>query len=220
MSMLSSVKKLADYTAKHFSSSPGKMLLWTGTLGWILSSAAQITAIQLNKKTPKEQKKFMFPQEMADAVINIGCFFAITERCTTWGAKLVKSGRLTTPAIRKYLDNIKNPEIVNKIKNNTLNIEKDLLDIKKGEKPKVSKEFEDNYNKLSNGVSFIASTTGSVIGGNLLTPVLRNKYASARQKSSLEKDKMATIAVDRPVLPMQNDYKSNIYKTPNISMKI
>lgn len=220
MSMLSSAKKLADYTAKHFSHSPGKMLLWTGTLGWILSSAAQITAIQFNKKTPKEQKKFMFPQEMADAVINIGCFFAITERCTAWGSKLVKSGKLSTPAIRKYLDGIKNPEIVNKIKNNTLNIEKDLLDIKKGETSKVSKEFEENYDKLASGVSFIASTAGSVIGGNLLTPVLRNKYASARQKSSLEKDKMATIAVDRPVLPMQNDYKSNSYKTPNTSMKI
>lgn len=216
MSMLSFAKKLADYTSKTMSKDPGKMLLWTGTLGWILSSAAQITAIQLNHKIPKDQKKFMFPQEMADAVINIGCFFAITQCCTALGKNLVKSGKLSTPAIRKYLDGIKNPEIANKIKNNTLNIDEHLLKLKPGENPKVSKEFEANYDKLFSGVSFIASTTGSVIGGNLLTPVLRNKFASNRQKQGIAEDKSRLLLeAQRPVLPMQNDFDSKKRKAVN-----
>ena len=49
---------------RSFGEDPGKMLLHTGTLGWILSSLAQVMAVVLNDKIPKKQKTFLIPQEI------------------------------------------------------------------------------------------------------------------------------------------------------------
>ena len=65
--------------AKHYGSNTGKMLIHTGVIGWILSSAAQVAAIVINDKIPKEQKMYLIPQEIADAAVNIVSFYAITQ---------------------------------------------------------------------------------------------------------------------------------------------
>ena len=52
--------------AKHYGDAPGKMLVHTGVIGWILSSAAQVCAISINDKIPKEQKMYLITQEIAD----------------------------------------------------------------------------------------------------------------------------------------------------------
>ena len=60
-----------DVIAKKYGDNLGKMLIHTGVIGWILSSAAQVAAIVINDKIPKEQKMFLIPQEIADAGVNI-----------------------------------------------------------------------------------------------------------------------------------------------------
>ena len=75
MSSASLFKGVNDYIARHYGENPGKMLIHTGVIGWVLSSAAQVAAIVINDKIPKEQKMFLVPQEMSDAAVNIASFY-------------------------------------------------------------------------------------------------------------------------------------------------
>lgn len=53
---------------KNYGENPGKMLVHTGVLGWILSSLAQIAAVVFNDKISKEQKVFLIPQDRKSVV--------------------------------------------------------------------------------------------------------------------------------------------------------
>ena len=48
-----------DYIMKHFGPSLAKMIIYTGVIGWFLSSAAQVLSIVKNDKISKEQKSFL-----------------------------------------------------------------------------------------------------------------------------------------------------------------
>ena len=43
----------------------------------------------------------------------------------------------------------------------------------------------DHYKSFRNGVDVVTSTVGSIISCNILTPILRNEYASKRQKKAI-----------------------------------
>ena len=98
---------------KNYGENPGKMLVHTGVLGWILSSLAQVSAVVFNDKISPEQKSFLVPQEIADAAINIVSFYAITNTFKNVASKLVSTGKLSTKAIKNGLKNlgIKNSDI-------------------------------------------------------------------------------------------------------------
>ena len=83
-----------NWMFEHYGENPGKMLVHTGTVGWILSSLAQISAIVTNDKYTKEDKMFMIPQEMADATINILSFYAFTNGIKKLTTKFLKTGKL------------------------------------------------------------------------------------------------------------------------------
>ena len=85
---------------KNYGENPGKMLVHTGVLGWILSALAQISAVVFNDKISPEQKMFLIPQEIADAVINIVSFYTITSTFKIVAFKLVSTGKLTTKPIK------------------------------------------------------------------------------------------------------------------------
>ena len=65
---------LFDKIYEMYHKDAGKMLRHTGTIAWILSSVAQLFGIAANDKIPKEQKMYMIPQEIADAVKKIRGF--------------------------------------------------------------------------------------------------------------------------------------------------
>lgn len=48
-------------------------------------------------------------------------------------------------------------------------------------------DIKDEYKSFKNGVDVVASTVGSIISCNLVTPVLRNQYAAKKQKQALAK---------------------------------
>ena len=159
---------------KNYGENPGTMLVHTGTLGWILSSLAQIGAVVFNEEISPEQKSFLIPQEMADAAVNIMSFYLVTNSLKALGAKLVSTGKLRTSSIRKYLE--KN-DLMKKVGKLDFNIA-DTAEFGK---------ISDNYKAFKNGVDVITSTTGSIISCNILTPIIRNQYASKRQKQTLSK---------------------------------
>lgn len=172
---------------KNYGENPGKMLVHTGVLGWILSAMAQVSAVVFNDKISKEQKSFLIPQEMADAAINIISFYVITSSFKNLASKLVSTGKLSTVKIKNYIKSkVANPsEYIGKLSSN---IEKDFPEIK------------GDYKAFKNGVDVVASTVGSIISCNIVTPILRNEYAAKRQKEAIAK-----MRSDNPV--KTNDLK-------------
>ena len=161
---------------------PAKMLIYTGVLGWFLSSAAQVVAIAVNDKIPKEQKMFLIPQEIGDGAINVLSFFLVTTGIKKYASKLVSSGKLATPKIRQFLADLG-------------------FNIKTKHGWKVKKDFDfskfnieeltnydvikDEYKSFKNGVDVIGMTAGSILSCNIITPLLRNKYAASMQQKNL-----------------------------------
>lgn len=164
---------LKNYLYKHYGEEPGKMLVHTGVLSWTLSAAAQVMAIVFNDKISKKEKLFLIPQECADAGINILSFYLVTNAFTNFGTKLVKTGKLTTPLIDKYIKD-------NKIKD----IGKITTDIS----PKMPPDVLNEFKSLKSGISVLTNTVGSILSCNILTPILRNEYAARKQKEILTKE--------------------------------
>lgn len=157
---------------RSFGEDPGKMLLHTGTLGWILSSLAQVMAVVLNDKIPKKQKTFLIPQEIADAGINICSFYIFTNSFTKLANKMVSTGKWRTPAIDAFL---KKYNLKKHIGSYDFNI-KDLANFD---------EIKSSYKAIASGNAIAASTIGSIISCNLVTPVLRNKFAAHKQQQAI-----------------------------------
>ncbi len=163
---------LIDKFYKKFCENPGKMLIHTGVIGWIMSSAAQIFAIAINDKIPKEQKMFMVPQEFADACVNILSFYAVTRTFTSFADKMVKCGKLIQKPTKKWL-----------IKNGYENLlGKTKFDISKIKLPAAQRR---SHELFKDGVDLTAATVGGIISCNIITPVIRNLYASKRQKQGI-----------------------------------
>ncbi len=157
---------------KNYGENPGKMLVHTGTLGWILSSLAQVGAVVFNDKISPEQKTFLIPQEIADAAINILSFYLLTNSLKKFGAKLVSTGKLRTKRIRNFLER-------NELMGNVGKLNFDITE------QDNFKPLTDHYKSFKNGVDVVTSTIGSIISCNILTPILRNQYASKRQKKAI-----------------------------------
>jgi len=198
--------------ANMYSKDPGKMLLHTGTIGWILSCAAQTIAIATNDKIDKKQKAYLIPQEIFDGLVNIFSFYILTRTFKDVFLKLVSTGKFTNKTIMKFLE--KN-NLTNKIGKMDFNIEK-LANYS---------EIEPEYRAFKDGVGVVSSTIGSIISCNLLTPVLRNKLANAPSRAlRAEMDKMdkeKEIQTQTPAKPYDY-YKSSMasYRNHSGGMRI
>ena len=191
MSFLAKLYKDAD---------PGKMLLHTGTIGWILSCAAQTIAIATNDKIDKKQKAYLIPQEIFDGLINIVSFYVLTKTFKDVCTKLVTTGKFTNKAVMGFLQK---HNLTNRIGKIDFNIEK---------LPNFS-EIEPEYFSFKDGVGIISSTIGSIISCNLVTPILRNKLANSQ--SRVLREEMDKIDKEKQ---NQNPVKSyDAYKNPTAS---
>lgn len=252
--MTPSMNVLEKAKTTLFSSYKGditKMLLWTGTIGWVLSSLGQIFGIAFNKKISKKEKEFLIPQEMADAAVNITCFFVLTRQVQNLAKKMVKRGKIITPEIMKKCEEFGiqfkketgkdkvdiAASIQNKIRNldGILNADKDdkiKFNISDAEKTSIKKQKEEletfnnkTYSSFEGGVGVIGSLVGSVISGNIITPILRNPMASWKQKNALEREQVEHDAKMYRAnnLQMQNTTGIDVYRAktmPNGLMKI
>ena len=98
------IKALSNTAFNGLSKGLGNFLIVTSALGWALSSAGQITGMLSNDKLTKEDKKFLIPQEIADAVVNIGSFLLITKSVSALTKMLASSGKITTKAIKELCE--------------------------------------------------------------------------------------------------------------------
>ena len=169
---------------KAYAKDPGKMLLHTGAIGWILSSAAQVTALAFNKKLSPEQKMFLIPQEINDAAVNILSFYTLTYGIKYIGKKLTQSCKYCTKELAEalklkgYVLEKGQKRVPGKIYAGDWNFDVQKL-------PEYKTEFEPLYKPFNNGAEVITGLTGSIISSNFVTPKIRNYYAAKRQKEMI-----------------------------------
>lgn len=180
------LKYILDLIATHFKDDPAKMLIGTGVAGWTISSIAQITAIVFNPKIDKRQKSFLVPQEFADAAMNIGSFFLITQGAKKYASKLFTTGKFAPKTVREFLN--KSEIYKNKVGKIDFNIDeiKSLSSFPK-------KEYE-SYKKIG---TTVATVGGGIIASNVVTPIVRNNMAAKMQRKYIknhnELDKQNTL---------------------------
>lgn len=204
------VTKLCDYMYQNYSKDGGKLLVHMGAAGWILSSIAQISMLTFDKKIDKKQKKFLIPQEGADALVNFGMYYSICELIKRGGDKLVEKGLLLTDEVARAITELKPTHMPAlalkewktlftpaelKTKLTQLLATPDKLDIAKGlsavDKTKFDALAKDALEQLEthkNNVGIVAAITASVLACNVVTPIVRNYLASKYQKYALKKE--------------------------------
>ncbi|RAI15089.1 MAG: hypothetical protein DKM22_06280 [Candidatus Melainabacteria bacterium] len=189
---------LKDKAFAKFSKGLGSTLILTSALGWILGSTAQICGIAKNDKYNKKEKAFLMRQEMADAVVNIMSFCLITTGLKNFSKKMVDSGRIISPKIRKFCERQGldiNSKIniskftQDKIAELTKNVQKAKLekspDLKtfRSELRKFNNFNKNVYSPFESGIEVVGTLTGGVLASNIVTPICRNKIASARKNN-------------------------------------
>ncbi len=169
---------------KSYGENPGTMLVHTGAVGWILSSLAQISAVVFNDKISPEQKMFLIPQEMGDAAVNILSFYTLTNGIKFIGKKLTQTAKLRTKDLSEVLRNRGlilekgQTRVEGKVYAGDWDFDVTKLD-------NYKEEIQPVYKPFNNGAEVITGLIGSVISSNIVTPLLRNVYASRRQQDMI-----------------------------------
>ncbi len=208
MSLSKMLQNVSQYMFDNYSKDSGKLLVHLGALGWVLGSAAQIGAVIGDKNIDKEQKKFLLPQEGADAAVNVAMYYTICDVIKRGADQLVEKGKLLSDDVAKALVAIK-PSMNLDYKNwqnlftkdelktalSKLLKDHDNLDMLKGlsidEKAQAKKLIAAALEKLEDhkdNVGVISAIVASVIACNIVTPYVRNIVASKIQNHMLEKE--------------------------------
>ena len=172
------LEKNLHWICEHFKKDTSKMLIVTGTLGWTLSSLAQMCGILGNNKISAEQKSFLLPQELMDAVVNVGAFFTITMLTKKFIARMATTGKIAPQSVRDFLN--KNSIYKDKVGKLDFKLD-DVL-------PKDSDLFK-SYESHKNFVTTMGTLGASVISCNIVTPLIRNATASRVQKNYIDMNK-------------------------------
>lgn len=172
--MKNALDNVLNWVARHFSKDASKMLIWTGVAGWTLSSLAQVGAVLFNNKISSEKKSFLIPQEMADAAVNIGAFFLVTQATKKMMSKLYSTGKFAPKSVLAYLE-----------KNKDLYAKKvGKIDFDLDEVLKTHSDFPKNeYYACKNFGTTLATVCAGVVSSNIITPIVRNHMASNMQKN-------------------------------------
>ena len=179
MAKSSLFKKPKEWIFETFKDDTSKMLIGTGTLGWILSSLAQLGAIASNPEISKEKKSFLLPQELMDAAVNVLGFFFITMFTKLCIKKMAKTGKIAPQKVRDFLN--KNKDLYkDKIGKIDFNLDEVLAS-----KPEY-KEYYDSYKSYENFTAAMGTIGASILSCNIVTPLIRNKTASRVQQTYID----------------------------------
>ena len=144
----------------------------------------------------------MIPQELADAVVNIGAFFLITQFAKSTVSKLFSTGKIAPKAVREYLLGKKNlyKEKIGKL-------DFDLDDVLKADKIKFP---VNEYYACKNFGTTLATVGAGILSSNIVTPIVRNQMAAKMQKNYLNaKSGQEVKPIEKkPVVNSQTVFKS------------
>ena len=183
-------QRCLEWVCETFEEDTSKMLIATGTLGWILSSAAQLGAIAGNPKISSEKKSFLLPQEFMDACVNVAGFFAITMLTKIGIKKMATTGKIAPQSVRDFLN--KNKVYKDKVGKIDFNLD-DVLAQNPANEP-----IYQAYKSHKNFVTTMGTIGASVLSCNIVTPLIRNKTASRVQKSYIDMKNNPTAYQTQP----------------------
>ena len=213
--------KLKQKAFDRFSKGLGSMLIVTSALGWVLGSAGQIFGVMTNDKYSSKDKNFLVRQEIADGLLNIIAFCAITISSKNFSKKLVDTGKIISPKIAEFCkkngidlskDKINIPDALKeKITNITKKIENGAKVLNQGETSKLEAEKnallefkKDVLAPFQSGAEVFGTLAGGILASNIVTPILRNKIAaSSLKKQNIQQNQTQT---QYQQLPYQRTY--------------
>lgn len=172
------LQKSFKWICKHFEEDTSKMLIATGTLSWGLSSLAQICGILGNNKISAEKKSFLLPQEIMDAVVNIGAFFTITMLTKKFISRMATTGKIAPQSVRDFLN-----------KHSVYKDKVGKLDFNVGDILPKNSDISKSYESYKNFVTTMGTVGASVLSCNIVTPLIRNATASRVQKNYIDMQK-------------------------------
>jgi len=176
---------------RHVAVNPGGMLMHTAALGWGASSAAQITGMLFNDKIDSNKKKFLIPQELADAAGNIALYYALTAPVKAGVERLFENGKIR---IKSVMDSIESEGRKKKLQIDKLF---GVRGVKVSDGLKNLPNSKELYLAHKNGASILATLVASVISCNVLTPYFRNFYGAYCQEKLKERSaKMNAVIFD------------------------
>lgn len=176
--MANPIKFALNWISENFRKDASKMLIWTGVIGWSISSLAQIGAVFVNPKLNREQKSFLIPQEFADAAVNIASFFLVTQAAKKTVSKLFSTGKFAPASVRNYLN--RNKDLYAK-KIGKLDFNLDAVLKNDANFPMTE------YYACKNFGTTLATVSAGILSSNIITPIIRNNMASSMQKKYLNK---------------------------------
>ena len=210
MTVSSLFSNFCQYMWKNYSKDGGKLLVHMGAAGWVLSSIAQIAMLLGDKKIDKEQKKFLLPQEGADALVNVGMYYSICELIKKGGDWLVEKGHLMTDKVVNEILKIKpdnmpalsqkewkklfsSKELGGKLTKalenaKDLDILKNISPAEKAKALNAAEKALDCLEQHKNNVGTISAIAASVLACNIVTPLVRNKLAAMMQRDLQKKE--------------------------------
>lgn len=188
-------QSILSWISRNFSNDASKMLIWTGVAGWTISSIAQIGAILLNPKISNEKKSFLVPQELADAAVNIGAFFLITQCAKRFMTKMCTTGKIASKSVREFLNN--SPELKSKVGKLDFNIEKVLQN---------NSDLLKNYETYKSFATTFTTVSAGIVSSNIITPIIRNNMAADMQKNYIQNKQTYT----------QNTYSKPAFKSQGL----
>ena len=178
--MSNPLQKFYGWIYKQFSTDASKMLIRTTIIGWVLSMLAQVLAIGVNPKIKEEQKVFLIPQEINDAIVNIGAFLFITQLTKKTVSNMFATGKFASKSVREFLQ--KNSKLyADKVGKLDFDLEKVL----QKEKP----ELVDKFLTYKNFGTTVATVGAGILAANIVTPLIRNKMASKFQNTYINEVK-------------------------------
>ncbi len=150
------------------------------TLG--VSSIAETIAICINDKIPKDEKKFLIPQELAEGIITFSLFLAFTGPFKAIFEKAVAKGKILPKSCANY------------------SLEKIKTELKKD---------ESELKKFQTGVAMLGSLFATLISAGAVIPITRNFAASKIRNAIVGKNTSVTNIQDsdNTCQPCRYNYK-------------
>ena len=229
---------LSDFTQymyNHYSKDGGKLLVHLGAASWAFGAIAQIGMLLGDKSIDKDQKKFLLPQEAADAVVNVGMYYSVCELIKRFGDSIVEKGRFLTDDVVKEILKMKPAsmsklklqewnklftqaelksnltELLANVKN--LNVFKKATETEKTTVINVAKSALEKLEAHKNNVGIVSAIVGSILACNVITPIVRNEIASRIQKKLQHKEavEIRTMQIKNQITmknPLPHSFKS------------
>jgi len=200
------MNKFVNYMFKNYSKDDGKLLVHMGALSWVFGAFAQVGAVICDKNIDKKKKKFLLPQEAADAGANVILFYTVCDAVKRFSDNLVEKGKLLTqeaadaikalkPGAKSWKEVFSNAELKGKL--TELLDDASKLDLFKGKNiTQAQKDAVKNalakVETHKNNMGIIAAIGASIVACNIITPYVRNFIAAKWQKKQLHKEAVET----------------------------